>query len=106
MSLPDTSLSVVPVRRSSILRSMFRRMIFGLLFILPILLTVLVVWEIYYLLNAWVITPVAWLILPDDVAARAAAAEAAKAASPEVVLPKAGGSEAVWPAIKQYVTPP
>ncbi len=95
---------------------MFRRMIFGLLFILPILLTILVVWQIYLILNYWVITPVAWLILPDAEVAKAVDAEVAKAVAAEAVAkavaaqPVAeaaqGEVEGVWPAIKHYVTPP
>jgi uncharacterized membrane protein len=64
------------------LRRVVRRVVFGLLFVLPILLTVLVVYQIYLILHVWVIAPVALLIMPEH-----------------VELP-------YWKAVERYVTPP
>jgi uncharacterized membrane protein len=64
------------------LHRLVRRVVFGLLFVLPILLTVLAVYQIYSILNAWVIEPVAQLIMPA-----------------QVELP-------YWDAVERYVTPP
>jgi hypothetical protein len=57
-----------PVRPPSLVRSLqmgiVRRMILGLLFVLPIVLTVAVVYQIYRLLNQWMIEPLAQFITP------------------------------------------
>lgn len=76
-SAPFTAVSLVPppaespaefsppivIPAPSVIRSLrmgiIRRMILGLLFILPIVLTVVVVYQIYRLLNQWVIAPMA-----------------------------------------------
>src|SRR4051812_42404452 len=57
---------VPPVKRLSTLRSMLRRMMFGLLFVLPIVLTSLIFYYIYVTLNDWLIEPVAKLIIPKE----------------------------------------
>jgi len=46
------------------IRSFIRRIVFGVLFAAPILLTLFVVYQIYLILNSWVIDPVASLIAP------------------------------------------
>lgn len=56
----------LPVRPLSTLRSMLRRVVFGLLFILPIVLTGLIVYYVYTALNDWLIEPVAMLIIPKE----------------------------------------
>jgi uncharacterized membrane protein len=56
----------LPVRPLSTLRSMLRRVVFGLLFVLPIVLTGLIVYYIYITLNDWLIKPVAMLIIPKE----------------------------------------
>jgi uncharacterized membrane protein len=61
---------------------MIRRVIFGLLFLLPILITIFVVYQVYTIVNAWIIEPVALLIIPRRLA-----------------LP-------YWEVIEDYVTPP
>lgn len=48
-------------------RSIARRVIFGVLFVLPMVLTVFVVYQIYLILNSWVIDPVAKLIIPQGI---------------------------------------
>ena len=53
--------------RISTLRRFLRRIVFGILFALPILLTVFVVYQIYFILNSWVIDPVADWIVPRTV---------------------------------------
>jgi uncharacterized membrane protein len=58
----------LPVRPLSTLRSMLRRVMFGLLFVLPIVLTGLMVYYIYFMLNDWLIEPVAMLIIPKETA--------------------------------------
>lgn len=65
-----------------IVRGIMRRMVFGLLFLLPILLTILAVIQIYRLLNSWVIAPVALLIVSQGI------------------------KNPYWTAVEQYVTPP
>src|SRR5262245_23189035 len=61
--IPAASPPASPVPAPSLIRSMqmgvIRRMILGLLFVLPIVLTVVVVYQIYRLLNQWVIRPMA-----------------------------------------------
>lgn len=57
----------VPTPQLWIIRGIIRRMIFGLLFILPMLLTVLAVIQIYRLLNSWVIAPITALILSQGI---------------------------------------
>jgi uncharacterized membrane protein len=68
------------------LRSFLRRIVFGVLFAAPILLTLFVVYQIYLILNSWVIDPVASLIAP-------------------LIFPK-GLDDKNWTAFEQYVTPP
>lgn len=68
--------------KMSAIRSILRRIIFGILFVLPILLTVLVVYQIYLILNAWIIEPVASLIVPKGI------------------------EDPYWTSIEKYVTPP
>lgn len=51
------------------LQSIVRRIIFGILFVLPMLLTVFVIYQIYLILNHWVIAPVAGLIIPQGIEA-------------------------------------
>ncbi len=53
--------------KTSTVRSILRRIIFGILFVLPMLLTIFVVYQIYLILNVWVIEPVAALIVPKDI---------------------------------------
>lgn len=67
MSLSVDPLAPAPMQRISTVRSIARRVMYGVLFVLPILLTILVVYQIYLLLNAWVITPVALLIMPRGI---------------------------------------
>lgn len=57
---------VFPVKPISTIRSILRRVMFGLLFVLPIVLTCLVVYYIYVTLNNWLIEPVAMLIIPKE----------------------------------------
>ncbi len=64
-------------------RSIVRRIIFGILFVLPMLLTIFVVYQIYRYLNAWVIEPVASLIAPKG-----------------IIVGQ------LWESIEKYVTPP
>jgi uncharacterized membrane protein len=61
--MPDMPL-LRPGRRSTV-QSLLRRVIFGTLFVLPMLLTIFVVYQIYSLLHAWVIAPIAKLIIPQ-----------------------------------------
>jgi uncharacterized membrane protein len=61
---------------------MTRRVIFGILFILPMLLTVFVVYQIYRILHAWVISPVASLIIPTGI------------------------ENPLWKSVETYLTPP
>ena len=68
------------------LRSFLRRIVFGVLFAAPILLTLFVVYQIYLILNSWVIDPVASLIAP-------------------LIFPK-GLEDKNWAAFEKYVTPP
>jgi len=49
------------------LRRIIRRMIFGLLFVLPMMLTLFVTYQVYLILNAWVIEPVASFIVPKGI---------------------------------------
>lgn len=60
---PADTMSPPTVLAPSLVRSLrmgvIRRMILGLLFVLPIVLTVVVVYQIYLLLNQWVIKPLA-----------------------------------------------
>lgn len=74
--MPSISLKIFSVR------SIVRRIIFGILFVLPMLLTVFVVYQIYLILNAWIIEPVALLIVPQRIEAP------------------------YWTSIEKYVTPP
>ena len=81
----------LPVRTPSVVRSLrtgaIRRMILGLLFVLPIVLTVVVVYQIYRLLNQWVILPIAQLIVTPLVADKVA-------------------DNVYWKSVESYVTPP
>lgn len=70
-----------PLRNSPI-RNIIRRIIFGVLFVLPMVLTVFVVYQIYRYLNAWIIDPVASFVVPQGI------------------------DDPVWTAIEKYVTPP
>lgn len=72
--------------RISTLRRFLRRIVFGILFALPILLTVFVVYQIYFILNSWVIDPVASWIVPR-------------------IVPK-GFNDPYWSAVENYVTKP
>ena len=72
--------------RASGLRSFLRRIVFGVLFAAPILLTLFVVYQIYLILNSWVIDPVASLIAP-------------------LIFPK-GLDDKNWTAFEKYVTNP
>ena len=72
--------------RVSGLRSFLRRIVFGVLFAAPILLTLFVVYQIYLILNSWVIDPVASLIAP-------------------LIFPK-GLDDKNWTAFEKYVTNP
>src|SRR5215207_6972940 len=58
----------LPIKPISTLRSILRRIMFGLLFVLPIVLTGLIVYYIYVMLNDWLIEPVAKLIIPKETA--------------------------------------
>ncbi len=82
---PASAESVTPVTAPSLVRSfrmgVIRRMILGLLFVLPIALTILVVYQIYHLLNQWVISPLAQVITP------------------------LGSDNVYWKAAETYVTP-
>lgn len=69
-------------RGYSPIRRIIRRMIFGLLFLLPMILTLFVTYQIYLILNAWVIEPVASLIVPKGI------------------------QNPYWTSIEKYVTPP
>ena len=62
-----------------------RRIVFGILFAAPILLTLFVVHFIYFYLNSWVIDPVASFIAP-------------------LIVPK-GIDDPYWAAVERYVTP-
>src|SRR6186997_2572834 len=56
----------LPIKPISTIRSILRRVMFGLLFVLPIVLTGLIVYYIYITLNDWLIKPVAILIIPRE----------------------------------------
>ncbi len=68
------------------LRRILRRIVFGILFAFPILLTVFVVYQIYLILNSWLIEPVASWIVPR-------------------IVPK-GIDDPYWDAVEKYVIPP
>ncbi len=72
--------------RVSGLRWFLRRIVFGILFAAPILLTLFVVYQIYLILNSWVIDPFASLIAP-------------------LIFPK-GLDDKMWAPFEKYVTPP
>ena len=63
-----------------------RRIVFGILFAAPILLTLFVVYQIYLILNSWVIDPVASLIAP--------------------LIVRKGVDDPYWTAVEKYVTAP
>jgi uncharacterized membrane protein len=75
------------MRAPSVVRSLqmgaVRRMVLGLLFVLPIVLTVVVVYQIYRLLNQWIIGPIAELIISPLVA-----------------------DNVYWKSVESYITPP
>ena len=83
--LPDSP--NVPLRTPSLIRSLqmgvIRRMILGLLFVLPIVLTVVVVYQIYGLLNKWIIGQIAERIINPLV-----------------------GENVYWKSVESYITPP
>lgn len=68
--------------KTTAVRSIVRRIVFGVLFVLPMLLTIFVVYQIYLILNAWIIEPVASFIVPKGI------------------------EDPHWTAIEKYVTPP
>ena len=68
--------------RPSLVRRILRRTIFGVLFALPIMLTIFLVYQIYIVLDSWVIEPVASLILPKGI------------------------EDPYWKSIENFVTPP
>jgi len=68
------------------LRFFLRRIVFGVLFAAPILLTLFVVYQIYFHLNLWVIDPVASFIAP-------------------LIFPN-GLTNKNWTAFDKYVTTP
>ncbi len=70
-----------PLRNSPV-HNIIRRIIFGVLFVLPMVLTVFVVYQIYRYLNAWIIDPVASFVVPKGI------------------------NDPYWTAIEKYVTPP
>ncbi|MFN0016712.1 MAG: DUF502 domain-containing protein [Pirellulaceae bacterium] len=80
------------MRAPSVVRSLqmgaVRRMVLGLLFVLPIVLTVVVVYQIYRLLNQWIIGPIAQLIISP------------LAADPLVA------DNVYWKSVESYITPP
>lgn len=55
-----------PVCRPSTIQSILRRIVFGILFVLPMLLTCFIVYQLYLLLNSWVINPVAAIVIPKQ----------------------------------------
>ena len=67
------------------LQGFLRRIVFGILFAAPILLTLFVVYQIYLILNSWVIDPVASLIAP--------------------LIVRKGIDDPYWTAVERYVTP-
>lgn len=71
-----------PAAVRSMQMGVVRRMILGLLFVLPIVLTIVVVYQIYRLFNQWVIEPIAYYITP-------------------LVADKL-----YWKSVETYVTPP
>jgi uncharacterized membrane protein len=81
-----------PIPTPSVVRSLqmgaVRRMILGLLFVLPIVLTVVVVYQIYRLLNQWIILPIAHLIVTP------------------LVTDKFVAENVYWKSVESYVTPP
>jgi uncharacterized membrane protein len=86
----DSPAATVPpatVLAPSLIRSLrmgvIRRMVLGLLFVLPIVLTVVVVYQIYRLLNQWVIEPIAHFVTVPLVA-----------------------DSPYWKSVESYVTPP
>ncbi len=66
----------------SIGQRMFRRFIAGVLFVLPAVVTIAVVYQIYLLVSHWIIEPVAMLIIPPRL------------------------ENQYWQAIEAYITPP
>jgi len=77
-----TPTSSEPVIKASAARHFFNRLLGGLLFVLPVVITLLVVYQIYGLVLRWLIEPVALLIMP------------------------AGIENEYWRAVETYVTPP
>ena len=64
------------------MRRMVGRILLGILFVLPGLLTLLVVYQIYLILNGWIIRPITLL------------------------LPSLGSEDPRWVLVQQYVAPP
>lgn len=80
--LQETPNAVVKPIQSSPVRNIVRRIVFGVLFVLPMVLTIFVVYQIYRYLNAWVIDPVASFVVPKGI------------------------NDPYWIAIEKYLTPP
>ncbi len=74
--------TVTTPMKNSRVRDIIRRIVFGVLFVLPMVLTVFVVYQIYRYLNAWIIDPVASFVVPKGI------------------------DDPYWIAIEKYVTPP
>ena len=56
-----------PLQRPSPFQLVLRRVLSGVLFMLPAMLTLLVIYQIYLFLNRWIIAPVAMLIIPSGI---------------------------------------
>lgn len=69
-------------RRLSLPQRFVRRLLAGVLFVLPVLITLAVIYQVYLILNRWLIEPVAMLIIPSGI------------------------ENAYWTSIEKYVTPP
>jgi uncharacterized membrane protein len=81
-ALPVRQQKSPATERPSLVRRILRRTIFGVLFALPIMLTIFLVYQIYIVLDSWVIEPVASLILPKGI------------------------EDPYWKSIENFVTPP
>jgi uncharacterized membrane protein len=79
---PDFSAATTGSPRNNRVRRIVRRIVFGVLFVLPMVLTVFVVYQIYRYLNAWIIEPVASFVVPKGI------------------------NDPLWIAIEKYITPP
>lgn len=80
--LPDIPNAISKPIHSSPVRNIIRRIVFGILFVLPMVLTIFVVYQIYRYLNAWVIDPVASFVVPKGI------------------------DDPYWTSIEKYLTPP